>query len=62
MGAVASGSLVILTAFPSAVPFMFMKDHFLAIRMSNVILVGMLFFCGFFWARYTPVNRWCAGL
>ena len=61
-GAVASGLLVILTAFPAAIPFMFMEDHHLALRTSNAFLVAMLFLCGFFWARYTGVNRWRAGM
>lgn len=61
-GAVASGLLVILTAFPAAIPFMVMEDHHLALRTSNAFLVAMLFLCGFFWARYTGVNRWRAGM
>ncbi|HOW98646.1 MAG TPA: VIT1/CCC1 transporter family protein [Kiritimatiellia bacterium] len=61
-GAVASGLLVILTAFPAAIPFMVMEDHHLALRASNAFLVAMLFFIGFFWARFTGVNRWRAGL
>ena len=61
MGAVASGSLVTFTALPAAVPFIFMDNPFLAVRLFNLILIGMLFFCGFFWAQFTGVNRWYAG-
>ena len=61
LGALASGLLVVLTAFPAVVPFLFMDDPWRALRVSNGILVGLLFFCGFFWARFTGVNRWAAG-
>lgn len=61
LGALASGLLVVLTALPAAVPFLLMDDPWRALRVSNGILVGLLFFCGFFWARFTGVNRWVAG-
>ena len=52
---------MVLTAFPAVVPFLFMDDPWRALRVSNGILVGLLFACGFFWARFTGVNRWAAG-
>ena len=61
LGAFASGWLVVLTSFPAVVPFLFMDDPWRALRVSNGILVGLLFFCGFYWARFTGVNRWVAG-
>ncbi len=62
MGGLASALLVILTALPAAIPFLFMDDKLQSLRASNGILLGLLFFCGYFWARYTGVNRWLAGL
>lgn len=62
LGGLASGLLVILTALPGAIPFLFMQDKFAALRTSNGILLALLFWCGFFWARFTGVNRWLAGL
>lgn len=62
MGGLAAGVLVILTALPGAIPFLFMDDKYQAMRASNAILLALLFWCGFFWARYTGVNRWLAGL
>ena len=62
LGGLASGLLVLLTALPGAVPFLFMQDKFEALRASNAILLALLFWCGFFWARFTGVNRWLAGL
>jgi len=61
MGGLACGLLVILTALPAAIPFMLLPDKFTALRASNAILVVSLFGCGFFWARFTGVNRWLAG-
>jgi hypothetical protein len=62
MGGVASALLVILTALPGAIPFVFMDDKLQSLRASNGILLGLLFFCGYFWAKYTGVNRILAGL
>ena len=62
MGGVAAGLLVILTALPGAIPFLFMEDKYQAMRTSNAILLVLLFWCGFFWARFTGINRWLADL
>jgi hypothetical protein len=62
MGGLAAGLLVILTALPGAIPFLFMQDKFAALRASNAILLLLLFWCGFFWAKFTGVNRILAGL
>lgn len=62
MGGLAAGLLVILTALPGSIPFLFMDDKFQAMRASNAILLVLLFWCGFFWARFTGVNRVLAGL
>ena len=39
-----------------------MEDKYQAMRTSNAILLVLLFWCGFFWARFTGINRWLAGL
>jgi len=62
IGSLLSGILVILTTLPAAIPFMFMEHAHLALRTSNGILIASLFFCGFFWAKYTGANRWVAGV
>ncbi len=33
-----------------------------ALRVSNVILVALLFVVGFRWARYAGANAWLSGL
>ena len=62
LGGLASALLVILTALPAAIPFLFMSDKLQSLRASNGILLGLLFFCGYFWAKFTGVNRVLAGL
>ena len=55
-------ALVFLTALPAAVPFMLMNDPVRALRVSNGLLVAMLFGVGYFWARETNANRIGTGL
>ncbi len=61
-GALACGWLVIAATFPLSVPFMFVDDPYLAIRLSNTLLVVMLFLVGYQWGGYANVNKWSAGL
>lgn len=61
MGALASFWLVFLASFPAAVPFLFMDDAMLALRVSNGVLVGLLFLTGYRWAKYTLSKPWVAG-
>lgn len=62
LGAVASGWLVIATTLPAVLPFLFIDEHWRALRVSNFLLVGLLFFAGAEWGRYGHSNRWLSGL
>jgi hypothetical protein len=62
MGGLVSAMLVILTALPGTIPFLFMRDKFEALRASNAVLLLLLFWCGYFWTKFTGVNRILAGL
>ncbi len=61
-GAIVSGMLVIASCLPAAIPFVFLDDARRALRLSNAILLAMLFFTGFRWAQHTLHNPWLAGL
>jgi len=61
IGALASAWLVIATALPAAVPFLLIDQPWVALRVSNTILVGMLFVVGWQWGKYSYVNRGLAG-
>lgn len=54
--------LVSATALPGVLPFLLLRSPYLALRLSNAVLVVLLFLVGFSWARYTDVNPWRAGL
>jgi len=54
--------LVFLTALPAVVPFLIVRDARLALRASNAILIGLLFYVGWHWAGYTGASPWRTGL
>ena len=60
-GAVACFWLVFLSCLPAAVPFLiFSRPHF-ALRVSNFLLIALLFVVGQMWARYVGTNRFVTG-
>ena len=61
-GALTSFGLVVLSSVPAAIPFVLIDNATLALRVSNAILVGLLFFSGYWWARYTLSKPWLVGL
>ncbi len=62
MGGIASFLLVFFASLPAALPFVFIDDAFLALRVSNAILLALLFWAGFSWARYTTARPALTGL
>jgi hypothetical protein len=62
MGGVASFWLVFFASLPAAIPFMFIDDAFVALRVSNAILLGLLFWAGHRFARYTMAPPALTGL
>lgn len=62
LGALASFWLVFLASLPAAVPFMLMDDAMQALRVSNGVLLALLFLTGFRWAKYTLGHPWIVGL
>ena len=55
-GGIACFWLVFMTASPAAVPFMVIDSPRLALRVSNGLLIAMLFVVGYYWARHINVN------
>jgi len=53
--------LVFLTAVPAALPFLVIRDAQVALRTSNTILIGLLFWSGWRWAAYTGGTPWRTG-
>jgi hypothetical protein len=60
-GALASGLLVILATLPAVIPFVLIDDARRALRVSNFLLVGLLFLVGHAWGRHAYVGPWRAG-
>jgi len=61
MGAFTSFWLVVIASAPAAIPFLVMDDAHLALRVSNGILLALLFVTGFSWAKYTLGKPWIVG-
>ena len=61
-GALMSCLLVIATSIPAAIPFLIFDDARFALRVSNGILLALLFVVGSWWARYTLGKPWLVGL
>ena len=54
--------LVFLTALPAVLPFLVLRDAGVAMRVSNALLVGLIFSVGWWWATYTGASPWRTGL
>jgi hypothetical protein len=53
--------LVFLSTFPVAIPFIFVHQARLALRLSNAVAIAMLFGCGYTFGRYSGFHPWHAG-
>lgn len=51
--AIATAWLVFASTFPAVLPFLFLDDRFIALRLSNALLLAMLFIVGYRWALAT---------
>ena len=50
--------LMFISAFPIVIPFIFIRDTQLALRISNMIAIVLMFLCGWSLARYVGSNKW----
>lgn len=55
-------SLVFLSTFPVVMPFVFLNDARLALRVSNGVAIALLFICGHALGSHAGRNRWLTGL
>jgi VIT1/CCC1 family predicted Fe2+/Mn2+ transporter len=53
---------VFLSTFPVVIPFMFMQNATLALRISNAIAIAMLFLAGWAFGRITGRSPWAGGI
>jgi hypothetical protein len=61
-GAAACFGLVFVSCLPAAAPFLIFSSPRSALRVSNFLLIGLLFLVGQKWAHYINANRLLAGL
>ncbi len=61
LGGLASGWLVFACSIPAVIPFLLLDDPQFALRISNAILIGLLFLVGHRMARYAMARPWVAG-
>ena len=54
--------IVSLSTFPVAVPFVFIADLHTALRISNIIAIMMMFFCGCALGKYAGGKRFLTGV
>src|SRR5262249_16850412 len=50
--------LIFISTFPVVIPFVFVRDTQLALRISNAVAIVMMFFCGWDVANYVGYNKW----
>ena len=60
-GAIVIFWLVFLSTIPAVVPFLVFRDRFVALRVSNLLLLTILFLVGYRGARVTHSNPWIVG-
>ena len=60
-GALASFWLVFVSCLPASIPFLIFREPQVALRVSNVLLIGSLFYVGHKWAKYAGKNRLIVG-
>jgi hypothetical protein len=61
-GALASFWLVFVSCLPAAIPFLIFHEPQVALRVSNFLLIGGLFYVGQKWGAYAGKNRVVVGL
>jgi hypothetical protein len=62
MGAFGVFCIVLTATLPAVLPLALIHDPWLALRVSNLLVVGLLFVVGYHWAKYVDANPWSAGL
>jgi VIT1/CCC1 family predicted Fe2+/Mn2+ transporter len=56
--AIAIFFLIFISTFPVVIPFVVIDDTQIALRVSNLVAIVMMFFCGWQVARYVGYNKW----
>jgi VIT1/CCC1 family predicted Fe2+/Mn2+ transporter len=61
MGSLATFLLVVVSALPVSLPFVFVQEPLRALRASNGIAIGLLFVTGYKFGQYSGYRPWLMG-
>jgi VIT1/CCC1 family predicted Fe2+/Mn2+ transporter len=61
LGAAAVFLLVVLSTFPVVIPFLLFSTAQVALRVSNLVAIVMLFFLGYWLAQHSGHRPWLTG-
>lgn len=61
LGGIAIFAVSVAATLPVAIPFLLIGDPWLAMRVSNLLAIGMLFGIGYKWAQYVGATPWKIG-
>jgi VIT family protein len=61
-GALAAFLLVFLSTFPVVIPFLFISDPMVALRVSNAVAIALLFLAGWSFAKSSGFRPWLTGM
>ena len=62
LGGLESGLLVFACSFPAVLPFLLFDEPQFALRVSNTVLLALLYYLGYRHAKHTLARPWIAGL
>jgi hypothetical protein len=62
IGALGLCLLSCISTFPVVIPFIFLSDAKLALRVSYAVAIVMLFCCGYAFGHHSGLRPWAAGL
>ncbi len=60
-GAIACFWLVFVSCLPAAIPFFIFRQPYLALRVSNFLLIALLYLVGRKWGQYARLNPFATG-
>jgi hypothetical protein len=54
--------IMVVSTLPIVLPFVFVKDTIIALRVSNAVAIVMMFLCGWSVAKYVGFSKWAMSL
>jgi hypothetical protein len=61
LGAIAVFCMALAASLPAVLPLLLIERPWLALRISNLLVVCVLFVVGYYWAKHIDANPWLTG-